>query len=393
MILDNLTSIFVYLAVFALSILLFYFGEKKHNKLLTILAFVPPILLATFRYQVGTDWIAYNQFYEEVGIEDKAEFWRQIVERESEPFMMFLGLLVHHLHIGSWPIFFVYSSITLIFMYLAFRKLAPKYSWLMFGVFLFMAFPDSFNIMRQMSAMSVLMYLYAYLATKRPVDTKSSRDTASVRPVVTGERRLVLGRNLRNGRAMTCVTVVFLLVLAVNLHYATLALLPVLLIPYLSRKFDEKKLSYILALLLIIALLLFPLLIQFLATSGILSAKHYETLTNDFGSFYNFNFLICVVLGAFSFFYFRKKPTANHLTPLILLGANYSALGFYSSYLGRLADFFWPFAILLTWQILDTFKLSNRVKITLTLAASIIYFFLAYVIMGTDEILPYGFIF
>ena len=393
MILGNITSIILYILVFVLAALLLYFGEKRHSKWLIILAFLPPILLATFRYQVGTDWIAYNQFYEEVAQEDSAEFWRQIRERETEPLMMFIGLITSTLRTGSWPIFLIYSSITLIFMYLAMRRLAPKHTWLVFTVFLFTAFPDSFNIMRQMAAMSVLAYLYAWIATRRPVDTKSSRDTASVRPVVTGGQRLFLGRDLRNGRAMTCVTVVILLILAINLHYATLALLPILLIPYLSKKFGEKKISYALSLLLIVSLLLFPLLIQLLATSGILSPKHYETLTNDFGSFYNFNFLICIVLGAFSFFYFRKKPTANFLTPLILLGANYAAVGFYSRYLGRLADFFWPFAILLAWQILDSFKISLRLKIILTLAAALLYFFIVYVWLGTNEILPYGFAF
>lgn len=401
MILDNVSSIILYLAVFIFSLVCLYFAEKRNNRLFLVLAFVLPILFATFRYQVGTDWVAYNQFYEEVAQEDSAEFWRQIREYETEPLMMFLGWTVSSLRIGSWPIFLIYSSITLIFMYLALRRLAPKHSWLLFSTFLFVAFPDSFNIMRQMAAMAVLAYLYAWLAT-------STRKTAAIQIFLKSFRRLQLRKRRRSPVTTSrtnavsqkdsvstgrFILILLLLVLAVNLHYATLPLLPALLIPLLSRKLGEKRLSYILALLLVVLLLLFPFLIQLLATSGILSPKHYETLINDFGSFYNFNFLIYIILGAFSFFHFRKKSTANHLTPLILLGANYAAVGFYSRYLGRLAEFFWPFAILLSWQILDTFKIDPRLKIVVTLSVALLYFFLAYVFMGTNEIFPYGFIF
>ncbi len=362
MILGNTTSIILYFVVFGFSIFLLFLGEKKKNKLLIVLALLLPIALASVRSQVGTDWIAYNQFYEEVAQEDSKEFWRQIVEHETEPMMMFIGWITSNLKSGSWVIFFIYSTITLLFMYLAMRKMVPKKSWLLFGVFLFVAFPDSFNTMRQMAAMSVLAYMFSLLVHCWPRD----------------KRELII--------------LVLLLVLAVNLHYATIALLSVLLIPWFSRKFSEKKLSYILTILLVFSLLLFPFLIQFLASSGILSPKHYETLINDFGSFYNFNFLICITLGTFSFFYFKNRKMTT-LTPLMFLGANYAALGFYSRYLGRLADFFWPFATILAWEILDTFKIPEKAKIIVTLSVSTLYFILAYIIMGTSEIIPYGTIF
>lgn len=362
MILGNTASILLYFAIFGISILLLFLGEKKKNKLLVILALLLPITLASIRSQVGTDWIAYNQFYEEVAQEDSKEFWRQIVEHETEPMMMFIGWITSTTKSGSWVIFFVYSAITLLFMYLAIRKLVPKNSWLLFGVFLFTAFPDSFNTMRQMAAMSVLAYMFSLLVDCWP----------------------------RTKREM--IILILLLILAINLHYATIALLPILFIPWLSRKIGEKKISYILAILLIFSLSLFPLLIQLLANSGLLSPKHYETLTNDFGSFYNFNFLICIVIGTFSFFYFKKGGN-NIFTPLMLLGANYAALGFYSRYLGRLADFFWPFATILAWKILDTFKISSKAKIVVTCSAAAVYFILAYVIMGTSEVIPYGTIF
>ena len=75
-----------------------------------------------------------------------------------------------------------------------------------------------------------------------------------------------------------------------------------------------------------------------------------------------------------------------------MTGVAYSAVGFYSGYLGRLADFFWPFAIFMLWQLLSETEEKPLVKITIMYIIAIAYFILAFVIMGTNQLIPYDII-
>lgn len=357
-------SLLFYIAIFLLSATLLYLGKSYHKKYLLVLALMLPISLAGFRYQVGTDWAAYHQFYQEVGEEAPSEVVRQIRDRESEPLMIVLGRSVALIGTGSWVIFYFYAIITIGFMYLVIKD--DKNSALLYALFLVMVFPSSFNTMRQMAAMSV-MTLLLVLAFRPP--------------------------NL--SRAKSVALKLALALLAVNLHYASLALLPVLLVPHLVKRLGWRKLSLVLIIILIATVSLAPLGIEGLARSGLLSKKHFGALMDHAGSMMNYHFWIYLigagVAGALAGW--KKNRQMALLIPIMLVASVYAALGFYSGYLGRIADFFWPIAIYMGWNTLKILPMRPKTQVATALVVAVVYFVLVYGWMGTNEILPYRMIF
>ena len=369
MIFNDYTSILIYLAVFALSILGIYLGEKKKIRSFTILGLLVIVIFAAIRFKTGTDTENYRAFYEQVSTGGIERGMARFKSGEMEPFIIVTAIVGGFLNLGEWFMFGLFAFITIYYIYKTVKNFDDKNYWVLYGAVLFMVFPNSLNTMRQMAAMSVLMYLLSLIVNS------------------------MIRKNEKVGKLRT----LLLILLAISLHYASFALLPILLVPYVTRKFGYHKTFYILGILVIFIITLYKPALLILTNSNILPAKHYSTFVDTEGSLLNFNFLICGLMAIIGGFHYRRHKNKNHLNennlPIIMMGVAYSAIGFYSGYLGRLADFFWPYAVLMMWNILlETDEPQHR-KIIFLYGTAIAYFFLAFVIMGNNKLLPYGIIF
>ncbi len=367
MIFDGFSSILIYLVVFSLSAVLVYLGNKKKNKTIVILGLLIVVFFSAFRLNAGTDTATYRTFYKQVSTSTVQRSIDRLKSGEMEPFIILTAMFGGFIGVDAWFMFAVFALITVLFLYKTSRVLDEKYYWILYGVCLIMVYPNSFNTMRQMAAMSVLSYLLSAII-----------------------------RSIINKQRADAVKITILSLFAISLHYSSIALLPVLIIPYITKKFGYHKTFYIICCLTIFVVVLYRPALQFLSSAGILSPKHYLTFVSTSGSLLNFNFLICGSLSFISALHYRNHRNNNHLNKhnliILMTGVAYSAVGFYSGYLGRLADFFWPFAILMLWQLLSETEEKPLVKITIMYIIAIAYFILAFVIMGTNQLIPYDII-
>ena len=364
---DGFTSVLIYFLVFTLSAVLIYLGGKKKLKTLTILGLLIVVLFSAFRLNAGTDTATYRTFYEQVSTSTVQRSIERLESGEMEPFIILTAMFGGFIGVDAWFMFGIFALITVFFLYKTSQKLDKKYYWILYGACLLMVYPNSFNTMRQVAAMSVLSYLLSAII-----------------------------RSIIDKRRVGAVKTILLSLFAVSLHYSSLALLPILLIPYITKKFGYHKTFYLMGFLAIFIITLYKPALQVLSSAGILSPKHFATFINTEGSFLNFNFLICSLLTLVSAFHYKNHRNNNHLNKhnliILMAGVAYSAIGFYSGYLGRLADFFWPFAILMLWQLITESKETPLKKVAIMYVIAIAYFILAFVIMGTNQLIPYDII-
>ena len=366
MLLSDFASIVLYVVVLSGSALLMYLGNKTGRRSLIALSLLLPVLLAGVRYMVGTDYEAYDKLYGLVQTEDSRITLSRLTGFEMEPFIIGVSILGGWLSFGSWFLFGIYALITTLFAYFAFRLVDRRYCWVLFGSFLFVVFLGSFNQMRQIAAIAVLAYL-----VMRIIKNMTEKKHTKVMSIVLG------------------------MAFATMLHYSSIMLAPVLLVPYIVSKIKHRRTLYLFCCLGIAGLtVLLPRIIDLVVSSGILPFKQVQALVggNFDGSILNFGFFAFTTLFAIAVCYFRPKPNDKQddvYAALLGVGAMYAALGFYSGYLGRLADLFWMVLLIVIWKVLGKFSDSIRLKILLMTIFSLLYFLVVYVVIGAGEVLPY----
>ena len=112
MTLTNSASIVFYLLFFALLISFSYLGFYKKNKICAVLAILLPILVAGFRYNVGTDYAAYYEMYDQVSHESSAEVMSRFMTGASEPLVLLVISLCGNVLFGHWLFFASFGFIT-----------------------------------------------------------------------------------------------------------------------------------------------------------------------------------------------------------------------------------------------------------------------------------------
>lgn len=362
--LSNFASILLYLAVFASATVFAYLGEKKNRKFFVILAVLVPALLAGLRYNAGTDSATYRTLYTEVGSEPSSVSIARVTSGELEPFVVIASSVGNTLYLPPSSMLFAFAIITTCFLFFATRLLSDKHAWLIYGMLLFVVFPESLNMMRQLAANSVQAFVLAHIFTAQ-----------------------------REGRRARVMPVVLLLAFSITLHYSSLLLLPVFAMPLIVKHVRGRTLSLLLCLLTVGCVLAFPFLLSLVVQSGILSARHYNTLMEIEGSIVNIKFAAAAVLAAILIANFlrRRKLADKQYALLMLLGVAYSAVGFYSGYIGRLAFFFWIFIIPYLGKMICQLFEKERYRIAVCSVVAIGYFLLYFCVLGFNAIIPYDF--
>lgn len=154
-------TVYLYMLFFTLS----FYGinklryNEKVEKLLLFLLFLMLFIVSAIRKHVGTDYGTYLYYYS--GIENK------IYDGEGmEIGYFYLNKITKYLFGGEYTIFIVTSLIIIGLVYLTVKKFSvdPLLSIILFMCIGF--YIESFNIIRQSIAISLIFYSYKYCETK-----------------------------------------------------------------------------------------------------------------------------------------------------------------------------------------------------------------------------------
>ena len=144
-------------------------GKREPFPLFCAIALAIPVLLAGFRWQVGTDFHNYQILYETIGGFTALEEF-QMQSGRTEWGYMLLNAVVYHLFQREQMVFFLTS---LIIYGCFFRGIVREHThgsvMLALYVFYMCFFPQSLNIIRQYIAMAILFLVQRYIWERRPV--------------------------------------------------------------------------------------------------------------------------------------------------------------------------------------------------------------------------------
>ncbi len=358
-------SAVLYIAVFLLSAFLARVGQTRKLRSLKIFAIVLPILLVGLRLHTGTDTDTYRAFYVQVGNEDLAASISRFTTGSMEPIIVLLSRLGAMLHLDASFVFLVFAAITIISLYFTTRNLSKQHAWLYYGMLLFLCYPESLNIMRQMAAVSVQALALSYIIKR----------THANKPV-------------------HVVGVILLALLSIGLHYSSILLIPALFLPLIVKHIRGRTLFVLMAIAVTICLFALPQVLNIVSQLGILPQKHLDTFLATPGSIINVKFFAATILtGVFFANYFRRRDKKDkEYGFLMMLGMIYSGIGFYSGYVGRMATFFWVFIIIAIVNLINQLFKQERDKLVVNSLIAVSYFVLYFVVLGFDEIIPYSFI-
>lgn len=162
---SDFSSLIFYLTSFSITGLLIKNTKyKKPNMLLVIIALSIPLLLATFREGVGTDYYNYLRSYNSVASISFKEYISSNFILELGHFIIRKGANL----VNSYGLMLgIYASITVLFTYFTLKNHQEKIS-VALGLFLFLNiyFPMALNIMPQFAAISITMYALKYVFEK-----------------------------------------------------------------------------------------------------------------------------------------------------------------------------------------------------------------------------------
>lgn len=170
------TSIALYVIVFTISFTLITIGHKCSTRgvrrLFVLLGILLPSILAGIRYYVGFDYGTY------LGMYNRAEIGYNIYFRSIEPISTMIIELSGALH-SSFLMFFLFSLITNLCMYLAFRRFLKddKKTSLSYLLFLFILYSTTLNAVRSGAAMAIAFLGLSYFYNR---DSKRAVALASV---------------------------------------------------------------------------------------------------------------------------------------------------------------------------------------------------------------------
>jgi len=125
-----------------------------------VVVFASPILIATYRFGVGTDYFTYLSIYQ--GYSNLGFISPRHLSVEYGYYL--INFIADYLFNDFSGVLFLSSLITLLFFFLSINKFKTQIS-IAFSLFiLFMTlFPPMFNGIRQLIAVSVVMYAFSYI--------------------------------------------------------------------------------------------------------------------------------------------------------------------------------------------------------------------------------------
>ena len=353
-------SLVLYYTAFGCSSVISSYSYRviKNKRLKYVFAVLLPVLISTLRYGIGTDYFSYSYYYGEVASGN--------ISTDMEPLftaLNYLSFLVFNRYRG---VLFLSSLLTCTLVYLsATAVLSGWRSGLSVWIFYCVYFSASLNVMRQIIALSFVIFALA---------------------------------NLKKGKIAIFM---ILISIATFFHISAVVGFSFLFAYFLSR---SKRGIYIYLALngaasLIFALFggrILSLLPEFIRT------KYGKYFTNPLGRVVDFEFLVdilpsllLVLIPAICYLFFIKGRDENSIFFLVsLLSVPVLMLGYSFSYFQRLIYYF-DFANMFTFPIICKSMTKNRHVCLLFACVTLFfgfYFWYSSYYVGSNEIFPYSYV-
>lgn len=359
---SNTASLIFYLLSFSTAALLMYYGFKRSNKVIVGMSLAIPMLVGALRYGVGTDYTTYVAIYDQLSQLSLPQYLS--LQSLDVEIGFYLLVQISSFLTGNYLLLFAISSfLTVYFFYLGLKKYDIRQKASVYFLYLTIVFPFSFNSVRQGIAISICFYAFSFIIERVP-------------------KKYLLW------------------ILAASVfHKSALFLLPFYFINRFVKKNKKGKYNFILVKSLLLAMgiyLVLPYMYELLQTLSVFDKySAYQTIIAE-GNNYIF-YLKIALLGIILLFY--KRITAfNEINIYFLiffiLDIVLSTLGFASPFVKRIALYFSLFSPLLLFAIPDVFsdRLGKFISYALLLLYGVVYFYLAFYVMGQSDIMPYRFI-
>ena len=124
---------------------------------LCVLAFLPMTFVSVFRYEVGTDWPIYDEYFHKIAVG---------VDQFTEPGFNLINKVLSFFTRDSWWLFAVCAVIIGIFMFKAIMEQSVNPA---FSILIYVLAGDYFNSqnqLRQAAAMSIFLYAFKYVKAR-----------------------------------------------------------------------------------------------------------------------------------------------------------------------------------------------------------------------------------
>ncbi len=348
--------ILVFLIVFVINLVAVHF--KRFRKPLIILGFLILLALIGFRYNVGTDYQTYLDYYAST----KDMSVERMLAQRTEPFVVFMSHFFSNLIENKFFIFFIYGFLTLLPLYLTNRLYGYRY--LPYSVLLFcvLYLPFCLNGMRQGVSISFILLAFAYMA---------------------------------NNKGRKCI---LSLICAFLFHYSTLVAIPFFVVYYLCKKYKKKTIVPMVITTIVISVIVLFFLGDVLLDYGFRSYNYLlsDVSTDNINASYLYTYLPILLIPLIPNIFKDKwakeeKDKIVFYRQLMYAGFLFFIVGTAATYLNRFSLYFTSISVLLLPMILQNIK-SKKIRVifgVLLVLYLSLFFVQQHVFWGRHDIVPY----
>jgi len=356
---SDYSSLIFYVIAFILSASIVGYGIKRGYKVAIALGLALPIAISRLKFGVGTDYTSYVQTFKVINGLGLSEFLRNFGDKYE------IGIYALARIASLFPyelnIFFgLFSFGTLVFLYLGLKRYKLPYIWLVILLYLFVLFPTSLNLVRQMLAASIFFYATSLIHQKK------------------------------------LWKYVLLVAFAGLFHKSALLLLPVY---FLGKAFSPMKIlrsRSMVVIGIVLSLLIVagpPIVTSLLNISVFEKYDKYQTISQPSAGIVLTAKL--ATLGIITIFLrrIRQYPYFAFFYIMTTIEVLVLILGLSSIDLSRFSIYFSIFPLILLTYIARTFdKRSRFIIFTIIILYSMLFFWASYLLKGGSEIFPYQFL-
>lgn len=159
---SNFASLIFYLISFSVAVSLIGYGIKRGYRAAIGIGLAIPIIISSLRFDVGTDYLSYLQIFNSISDISINEFIRDY--SASYELGVYLIAKFSSLFPYAQNIYFgIFATGTILFTYLGLKRYKLPHVWVILFLYLLILFPMSFNLVRQMLAVSIFFYATSFI--------------------------------------------------------------------------------------------------------------------------------------------------------------------------------------------------------------------------------------
>lgn len=354
---SKFVSLLIYFEVYIFSSFCLAICSKSNSKGLRVffylLSAVAVVFFAAMRYEVGTDYITYTQIYKSAAKMPLVE-WFSKFDFSSTPLAVWALAKIAVLFDSVSVFFGLFAIVIYVPISLMILKNKDRFPvFLTSFAFLTTTFTGGFNIMKQVSAVSLVLFALRYIFGKKPIKF------------------------------------VFTILIASCFHPTAIVTAPICLLA--SGKDTKKNFSFRAVIVFLAYTVCLLLLSRILSAIGERFEGYltYDEQINNYSIFLSCLWLIVFLL-------FRKKLITNNSDNvlylfLFIVGLMFELLGYISPYIKRIALYFSSVSVFLIPQISKTFMKKDKDVVEIaTFMYYVFLFILSYYVLGHSNIIPFA---